>query len=107
MKSEKAIEIIDQFCRGPAVQSNISQSASESNRSVPDKSLSQDDSESHNLILDSDEFQVSDKIRELIKILNNSWEKNNNIKTIIFVKDRSVAVYLKKLLAGDDSRLRR
>ena len=36
-------------------------------------------------------------------MLNTSYEENNNIKTIIFVKDRSVAVYLKKLLAGDDS----
>ena len=50
---------------------------------------------------------MSDKIRELIKILNSSYEKNDSIKTIIFVKDRSVAVYLKKLLAGDDSKLRR
>ena len=53
------------------------------------------------MILQSDEFKVSDKITKLIDILNKSYAKDNKIKTIIFVKDRSVAVYLQKLLAGD------
>jgi len=43
---------------------------------------------------------VSDKVRILIQILNESIEKNPNAKTIIFVKDRSVACYLKKILVG-------
>ncbi len=33
-------------------------------------------------------------------ILNKSYNDNPNVKTIIFVKDRSVAVYLKKILSG-------
>ena len=37
----------------------------------------------------------------LIRMLENSYEENNDVKTIIFVKDRSVAVYLKKLLSGE------
>lgn len=64
---------------------------------MPDKSLGE-----QNSVLDEDSFQVSDKIRTLIKMLNKSYAENPNVKTIIFVKDRSVAVYLKKLLAGDD-----
>jgi hypothetical protein len=43
---------------------------------------------------------ISDKVRVLIKILNESYEKNDKTKTIIFVKDRSVAFYLKKILRG-------
>jgi hypothetical protein len=43
---------------------------------------------------------VSNKIIKLIDILRDSYEKDPNVKTIIFVKDRSVAVYLKKLLTG-------
>ena len=35
-------------------------------------------------------------------MLNASYAENPRVKTIIFVKDRSVAVYLKKLLAGED-----
>ena len=35
-------------------------------------------------------------------MLNKSYAENPDVKTIIFVKDRSVAVYLKKLLGGDD-----
>ena len=38
----------------------------------------------------------------MIKMLNDSYHQNNNVKTIIFVKDRSVAVYLKKLLSGEE-----
>lgn len=52
--------------------------------------------------LDRNSFQVSDKVRQLIKMLNKSYDANHNVKTIIFVKDRSVAVYLKKLLAGEE-----
>jgi ERCC4-related helicase len=32
--------------------------------------------------------------------MNANYEKNPHLKTIIFVKDRSVAVYLKKMLTG-------
>ena len=64
---------------------------------MPDKSVGEQSN-----VLDEDSFQVSDKIRTLIKMLNKSYDENPNVKTIIFVKDRSVAVYLKKLLAGDD-----
>ena len=35
-------------------------------------------------------------------MLEKSHTENNDVKTIIFVKDRSVAVYLKKLLQGED-----
>lgn len=35
-------------------------------------------------------------------MLEKSHTENNDVKTIIFVKDRSVAVYLKKLLHGDE-----
>lgn len=37
-------------------------------------------------------------------MLISSYEQNNNVKTIIFVKDRSVAVYLKKILMGTEDR---
>jgi hypothetical protein len=43
---------------------------------------------------------ISDKVRILIQILNDSIDKNPRAKTIIFVKDRSVACYLKKILVG-------
>ena len=36
----------------------------------------------------------------MVDILNKSFDKDPNVKTIIFVKDRSVAVYLKKILSG-------
>lgn len=35
-------------------------------------------------------------------MLERSHDANPDVKTIIFVKDRSVAVYLKKLLAGEE-----
>ena len=41
---------------------------------------------------------LSDKVKVLVKMLEKSHTENNDVKTIIFVKDRSVAVYLKKLL---------
>jgi hypothetical protein len=50
---------------------------------------------------------LSDKVQKLINILHDSYEQRegvngtNNLKTIIFVKDRSVAVYLKKILSGE------
>ena len=44
---------------------------------------------------------VSDKVQILIQILNESYDKNPKIKTIIFVKDRSVAYYLSKILVGE------
>ena len=45
---------------------------------------------------------LSDKVKVLVKMLEKSHTENNDVKTIIFVKDRSVAVYLKKLLQGED-----
>lgn len=53
--------------------------------------------------VDRDAFMVSDKITVLIDMLNESHAAKNDVKTIIFVKDRSVAVYLKKLLQGDEN----
>jgi ERCC4-related helicase len=47
-----------------------------------------------------DEEQLSNKLKKLVDILNDNYEKNPHLKTIIFVKDRSVAVYLKKMLTG-------
>ena len=49
---------------------------------------------------------LSDKVLQLIDILKESYKtfkKQNGCepKTIIFVKDRSVAVYLKKILNGE------
>ena len=35
-------------------------------------------------------------------MLKQSYAENKDVKTIIFVKDRSVACYLKKLLAGEE-----
>lgn len=54
-----------------------------------------------------EEGLLSDKVQKLITILHDSYDRlegtngTNNLKTIIFVKDRSVAVYLKKILSGD------
>lgn len=42
--------------------------------------------------------KVSGKVYELVNILERQYEMNPNIKAIIFVKDRSVATYLKKIL---------
>lgn len=44
---------------------------------------------------------VSKKLQKLVSILNESYKKDPKLKTIIFVKDRSVAVYLRKLLHGN------
>jgi ERCC4-related helicase len=52
----------------------------------------------------SDETQISQKIQKLVSILKESYLKDPKLKSIIFVKDRSVAVYLKKLLTGDTSK---
>lgn len=41
---------------------------------------------------------VSDKVYELVNILEIEYQKNTKLKAIIFVKDRSVATYLKKIL---------
>ena len=48
-----------------------------------------------------DETGISNKIRKLSEILRDSYKKDKNLKTIIFVKDRSVAVYLQKILSGN------
>lgn len=54
-----------------------------------------------------EESLLSDKIEKLIEILKSSYDEfeqqngQNFMKTIIFVKDRSVAVYLKKILSGE------
>jgi len=55
---------------------------------------------------DEDNFQYehSDKVSVLIRMLNAAIETDPSVKTIIFVKDRSVAVYLKKLLGGSEKR---
>ena len=53
--------------------------------------------------LDKDAFQISDKVKVLIDMLCKSHRERSDCKTIIFVKDRSVAVYLKKLLSGDSA----
>jgi len=52
--------------------------------------------------LDSTEAgNVSNKLQKLVSILKESYDKDKKLKTIIFVKDRSVAVYLRKLLHGN------
>lgn len=51
--------------------------------------------------VDPDAFMISDKVKVLIDMLEKSHAARNDVKTIIFVKDRSVAVYLKKLLQGE------
>ena len=43
---------------------------------------------------------ISNKVNALVEILNKSLQDDPKLKTIIFVKDRSVAVYLKKILSG-------
>ena len=48
--------------------------------------------------IDQDAFMVSDKVKVLIDMLKKTHTEKADAKTIIFVKDRSVAVYLKKLL---------
>ena len=73
-KRDKAIKAIDSFC-------NSSSSLRE------------------------DEYQfrtenISNKVNALVEILNKSFAEDPHVKTIIFVKDRSVAVYLKKILSG-------
>ena len=47
---------------------------------------------------------MSEKIKVLIRMLNDSYEANRDVKTIVFVKDRSVAVYLKKILVGEEKK---
>lgn len=42
--------------------------------------------------------EVSGKVSQLISILSSEYDLNPRLKAIIFVKDRSVATYLKKIL---------
>lgn len=42
--------------------------------------------------------EVSGKVSELVRIMENEYEGNPKLKAIVFVKDRSVATYLKKIL---------
>jgi hypothetical protein len=42
--------------------------------------------------------EVSGKVSQLISILSSEYDVNPRLKAIIFVKDRSVATYLKKIL---------
>lgn len=42
--------------------------------------------------------EVSGKVLQLVNILETEYENNSKLKAIIFVKDRSVATYLKKIL---------
>lgn len=47
----------------------------------------------------SDEInEVSGKVTELVNIIETEYSKNEKLKAIVFVKDRSVATYLKKIL---------
>ena len=41
---------------------------------------------------------MSGKVKELFKILEQEEKEKRNLKAIIFVKDRSVATYLKKIM---------
>jgi len=45
-----------------------------------------------------DRNEVSGKVSELVRILESEEEGNPKLKAIVFVKDRSVATYLKKIL---------
>lgn len=42
--------------------------------------------------------EVSGKVSELVRIMETEYERNPKLKAIVFVKDRSVATYLKKIL---------
>ncbi len=42
--------------------------------------------------------EVSGKVTELVNILETEQAQNSKLKAIVFVKDRSVATYLKKIL---------
>ena len=44
---------------------------------------------------------LNNKVTTLWSILKKSHLPDQNFKTIVFVKERSVAVYLKKILEGD------
>jgi len=77
-KRSTTVEIIDSYCK---------QQLNESQQSI---------NFSH-----TDETGISNKIRKLTEILKDSYRDNCNLKTIIFVKDRSVAVYLQKILSGN------
>ena len=45
-----------------------------------------------------DRNEVSGKVSQLVRILESEQAKNPKLKAIVFVKDRSVATYLKKIL---------
>jgi hypothetical protein len=45
-----------------------------------------------------DRNEVSGKVSQLVRILENEQANNPKLKAIVFVKDRSVATYLKKIL---------
>ena len=42
--------------------------------------------------------EISGKVSQLINILVAEYAANSKLKAIVFVKDRSVATYLKKIL---------
>lgn len=46
----------------------------------------------------SHQNEISGKVRQLVKILEREQVSNPKLKAIVFVKDRSVATYLKKIL---------
>ena len=73
-KRDKAIQAIDSFCNSSLVPREDDQQFRQQN--------------------------ISNKVNALVEILNKSLHDDPNVKTIIFVKDRSVAVYLKKILSG-------
>ena len=85
-KCGEAVKIIDEFCKPTNVKSPFSCSIDAAST----------DEEREN--------SISDKIKVLIEMLNNSHQAKTDVKTIIFVKDRSVAVYLKRLLSGNDKK---
>ena len=76
-KRDQCIEAIDKFCS--------------QGESLDSKSQLQE------------ENPISNKVAKLVEILQEAYEANPNLKSIIFVKDRSVAVYLKKVLSGSFS----
>jgi len=53
--------------------------------------------------------EVSGKVTQLVRLLEQEQARNPKLKAIVFVKDRSVATYLKKILdfmfARSDQRL--
>ena len=59
----------------------------------------EDDGDSAAAWLDKeDRNEVSGKVSQLVRIVESEQAKNPKLKAIVFVKDRSVATYLKQIL---------